>query len=125
MGRFALFVIFFWFGILKLLGVSPASPLVDALLASVKALVPFVTIGPVLFIKIFAVYEMIIGILFLFPRFTKLAIALVALHLIMTTAPLILLPKMTWTDWFVPTMEGQYIIKNLMIVAIVVGLYRR
>lgn len=112
--RFALFVVFFWFGILKLIGVSPATPLVLALLAKTLPM-----IAPALFLKLFAVFEMLIGILFLFPRFTKLATFLVVVHLITTTAPLILLPKMTWTAWFIPTMEGQYIIKNIMIVAIV------
>lgn len=120
MTRFALFVVFFWFGILKLLGVSPAGPLVLALLAKT---LPF--IAPALFMKIFAVYEMAIGILFLFPRATKIAIILTIIHLIMTTAPLVLLPGLTWSGWFIPTLEGQYIIKNIMIVALITSLYRR
>ena len=120
MARFALFVVFFWFGILKFFDVSPASPLVLALLGKTLTF-----IAPALFMKIFAVFEMLIGVLFLFPRVTKIAIALVLIHLITTTAPLILLPGMTWTGWFIPTMEGQYIIKNILILALVVGLYKR
>lgn len=112
--RIALFVVFFWFGILKLIGMSPATPLVLALLAKTLPM-----IAPALFMKLFAVFEMLIGILFLFPRFTKLATFLIILHLITTTAPLILLSKMTWSGLFIPTLEGQYIIKNILIVAVV------
>lgn len=120
MSRFALFVVFFWFGILKLLGVSPASTLVLALLGKT---LPF--IAPALFMKLFAVFEMLIGILFLFPRVTKIALVLLGLHLITTIAPLILLPNMTWSSLFVPTLEGQYIIKNILIVAVAWGIYKQ
>ncbi|MBP9701601.1 MAG: hypothetical protein KBD47_01305 [Candidatus Pacebacteria bacterium] len=120
MARFALFVVFFWFGVLKLLGVSPASALVLALLGKT---LPF--IEPALFMKLFAVFEMLIGILFLFPKFTKIALVLVGLHLITTTAPLILLPNMTWSGLFIPTLEGQYIIKNILIVAVAWGIYKQ
>lgn len=40
LARVAIFIVYFWFGILKLLGFSPANPLVDALL---KQTLPFVT----------------------------------------------------------------------------------
>ena len=119
MSRLALFIVFFWFGALKFFDSSPASPLVLALLAKT---LPF--IAPVLFMKIFAVFEMLIGILFLFPKMTKVALGLLVVHLITTTAPLILLPKMIWTGWFIPTLEGQYIIKNVLLVAVAWGLYK-
>jgi uncharacterized membrane protein YkgB len=46
-----------------------------------------------------------------------------ALQMVGTFLPLILLPEITWQHLFIPTMEGQYIIKNLVLItaAIVVG----
>jgi uncharacterized membrane protein YkgB len=32
--------------------------------------------------------------------------------------PLFLLPEITWGKMFVPTLEGQYIIKNVIIIAL-------
>ncbi len=34
--------------------------------------------------------------------------------------PLVLLPKVAWVHAFVPTLEGQYIIKNLAIIAVAI-----
>lgn len=64
---------------------------------------------------------MIIGITFLIPRFERLAIALLIPHMIMTTMPLFLLPAITWLSFMTPTLEGQYIIKNLVIIALAIG----
>ncbi len=115
--RFALFVVFFWFGILKIIGTSPANPMVADLLG---ATMPFMSWDT--FIILFAVYEIIIGISFLIPRAERLAIALLIPHMIMTGLPLIFLPVMTWQGFLTPTLEGQYIIKNLVIVAVAMGI---
>jgi uncharacterized membrane protein YkgB len=114
--RLAIFIIYFWFGALKVFDLSPASPMVLALL---ERTMPF--IDPLLFLKGFGIYEMIIGIAFLIPRFEREAIALLIPHLISTILPLFLLSTLAWTAPFVPTMEGQYIIKNLLIAALAVG----
>lgn len=115
--RFALFVVFFWFGILKLIGSSPANPMVADLL---HVTMPFMTWET--FIFFFALYEMLIGLSFLAPKFERLAIALLIPHMIMTSMPLFLLPAMTWQSFLTPTMEGQYIVKNLVIIAVALGL---
>lgn len=116
-GRFALFVVFFWFGILKIIGTSPANPLVESLL---NATIPFMSWD--VFIVLFAIYEMIIGIAFIIPRAERLAIALLIPHMIMTALPLLFLPAMTWQGFLTPTLEGQYIIKNLVIIALAMGI---
>jgi len=115
--RIAIFVVYFWFGILKLFGESPANDLVKTLLAET---LPFITFEQ--FILILGVYEMLIGIVFLFPRLERVAILLLVPHLFVTTMPLILLPAIAWQSWFIPTLEGQYIIKNLLVVAVALGL---
>jgi uncharacterized membrane protein YkgB len=114
--RFSIFVVFFWFGILKVFNVSPASPLVLDLLHKT---LPF--IDPNLFLRGFGIYEMIIGIAFLIPHFEREAIALLVPHLFTTIMPLVLLSSLTWSGPFVPTMEGQYIIKNILILALAIG----
>lgn len=117
LARFALFVVFFWFGILKIIGTSPANPMVMDLM---NATLPFMTWE--VFIVIFSIYEMIIGIAFLIPRLERLAFVLLIPHMIMTALPLIFLQTMTWQGFLTPTLEGQYIIKNLVIIALAVGI---
>jgi uncharacterized membrane protein YkgB len=110
--RFALFVVFFWFGILKLVGTSPANPMVADLL---HATMPFM--GWETFIFFFSLYEMLIGISFMAPGSERQAIALLIPHMVMTSLPLLFLPAMTWQGFLTPTLEGQYIIKNLVLIA--------
>ena len=117
LGRFAIFIVFFWFGILKIVGTSPANPMVSSLLHTTMPFMPFNT-----FIILFSIYEMCIGIAFLIPRGERLAIALLIPHMIMTSLPLFLLPAMTWQGFLTPSLEGQYIIKNIVIIALALGI---
>ncbi|MEO5635108.1 MAG: hypothetical protein ABIS26_00685 [Candidatus Paceibacterota bacterium] len=110
--RFALFVIFFWFGALKVVGLSPASPLVQALFEHTISFMSFNH-----FMILFGLFECFIGIIFLIPGYERIAIILLFFHMITTFMPLFLLPQVTWSRFMVPTMEGQYIIKNLVIIA--------
>lgn len=115
--RLSIFVVFFWFGILKIIGTSPANPLVSDLL---NRTLHFMTWEA--FIVLFSIYEMIIGISFLIPRLERLSIALLIPHMIMTILPLFLLTSITWQGFLTPTLEGQYIIKNLVIIATAIGI---
>lgn len=116
-GRFALFTVFFWFGILKIIGTSPANPLVSSLLDKTM---PFMTWD--VFIILFAIYEMIIGISFLIPKMERISLALLIPHMIMTALPLFMLTSTTWQGFMTPTLEGQYIIKNLVIISLAIGI---
>jgi uncharacterized membrane protein YkgB len=89
--RLALFTVYFWFGLLKVIGYSPAGPLVGELLDKT---LPFLT--PDQFIFYFGLLEMFIGILFLIPQLSRLVIAILVLHLITTAGPLFLLPQIAW-----------------------------
>jgi uncharacterized membrane protein YphA (DoxX/SURF4 family) len=117
LSRIAFFIIFFYFGFLKLIGQSPASALAEALTAR--------TIGAdfyqVAFI-ILAIFECLIGILFLIPKATRIVIPLLFAHLLIVCSPLVLVPDHVWTAPFVPTLEGQYIIKNVALAAIAIGI---
>ena len=115
--RFSLFTIFFWFGLLKVIGASPASALVKLL---ERELLPFIPFSQ--FIIFFGIFEMAIGVLFLLPRLRLVAMSLFGLHMICTFLPLFILPDFTWQKIFVPTLEGQYILKNLVLVALALSI---
>lgn len=117
MARVAIFVIYFYFGILKLFGQSPATPLATALAAKTVGLQHFN-----LLFNILAVYECLIGILFLIPKATRIVIPMLFVHLIIVCSPLILVPNLAWPKAFVPSLEGQYIIKNIAIAALAIGI---
>jgi uncharacterized membrane protein YphA (DoxX/SURF4 family) len=117
MARVAMVVVYLWFGVLKLIGLSAANPMVRGLQAKT---LPFLSYDQ--FIVLFALFEMLIGVLFLIPKATRVALVLFALHMVTTTMPLFLLPGMTWQTAFVPTMEGQYIIKNIVLIALAINL---
>ena len=118
--RISLFIIFFWFGILKPLGVSAAEPLV---LKTVDWMPLF---SAQQWLAVIGWWEVIIGISFLFRKTTRLAIGLLFLQMTGTFMPLFILPEITFQENgipFLPTLEGQYIIKNIIIIsaAVVVG----
>jgi uncharacterized membrane protein YkgB len=118
--RISFGVIFIWFGILKPFGVSSAAPLV-------RATVPWLPFfGVDTWVGIIGWWEVAIGVCFLFRRTIRVAIALLFLQMVGTFMPLVLLPEVTFQVGKIPwgpTLEGQYIIKNLMIIsaALVVG----
>lgn len=112
--RVSLAVIFVWFGILKPLGLSPADPLVRATVGWMPLLSTDSWVAAI------GWWEVAIGTTFLFQRTVRIAIALLALQLGGTFFPLILLPEVTFQPGhypYAPTIEGQYIIKNLLIIA--------
>jgi len=116
LARLAIFVIYFYFGLLKLLGESPATPLAraftDKLIGASHFHVAFMVL---------AVFECVIGVLFLFPRLTRIVIPLLFIHMIIVCSPLFIVPHLAFVKPFVPTLEGQYIIKNLAIIALALG----
>jgi uncharacterized membrane protein YkgB len=121
LARFGLFVVFFWFGFLKVVGESPAGPLVQALFERTFLSTVFgIHFGT--FIVCFGVFEMIIGILFLIRGAERIVIPLLFLHMGTTFMPLVMVPQETWSGFFVPTLEGQYIIKNLALIAAAVAI---
>jgi len=118
--RLSLGIIFFWFGILKTIGLSPAEGLV---LSTVDWMPIF---SAEIWLVIIGWWEVIIGICFLFKPTIRIAIGLLAMQMAGTLLPLFILTEVTFQAGnipYAPTMEGQYIIKNLLIIsaAIVIG----
>ncbi|MBK8551126.1 MAG: hypothetical protein IPL53_08750 [Ignavibacteria bacterium] len=118
--QISLTIIFIWFGFLKILGISPAAQLVKATVTWM----PFFNTDE--WVKIIGGWEMLIGVCFLFKKTIRIAIALLAMQMVGTFMPLVLLPGITFQPGMIPyapTIEGQYIIKNLLIIsaALVIG----
>jgi uncharacterized membrane protein YkgB len=114
--RIAIFVVYFWFGFLKIIDASPASPLASTLVSRTVGIEHFRELFIVL-----GVYECIIGLLFLIPRATRIVIPMLLLHLVIVCSPLLIIPYLVWNKTLVPTLEGQYIIKNIAIIALAIG----
>ncbi len=114
--RLSLGVIFIWFGALKLVeGLSPAEELVK------RTVYWF---APDVFFPILGGWEVLIGIGLLFRPLLRVALLLLFLQMPGTFLPLLLLPEVCFTAFpYGLTLEGQYIIKNLILIsaAFVVG----
>lgn len=106
--RYALALVYIWFGLLKLIGMSPAEDLVQ------KTVFWF---RPEFFIPILGLVEVIIGVGFLFKRLIPFTIFILLLHMAATFFPLFILPKICFDTFpLCPTLVGQYIIKNLVLI---------
>lgn len=101
-------IVFIWFGILKPLGISPAIDLVTRTVYWVD---------PSWFIPFLGWWEVVIGICLLWRPLIRVGIFLMACQMFGTFLPLVLLPHITWQGVLIPTLEGQYIIKNLVLIA--------
>lgn len=113
--RVALGIVFFWFGVLKLFpGLSPAEDLAARTIESLS----FGAITPSVSLPILAIWECLIGLGLLTGRFLRATLLLLALQMLGTLTPLFLFPDETWTRFpYAPTLEGQYIIKNVVLIA--------
>lgn len=113
--RYSLAIIFIWFGALKPFGNSPANDLIA------KTVYWF---NPDIFIPILGFWEILIGICLIYTPLTRVGLFLLALQMPGTFLPLILRPEICFTNFpFDLTLEGQYIIKNLVLIGagLVVG----
>jgi len=107
--RIAMGIVFIWFALLKPLGLSPA----EALVAKATAWIPIPG-----FLYILTVWELAIGVCFLVKPLLRWGVVLLFLHMPGTLLPLLTLPDETWVRFpFALTLEGQYIIKNLVLIA--------
>lgn len=119
--RVSLGIVFLWFGALKL--VPDASP-AEALATKTIEALTFGLAKPRLSLPVLAVWEIAIGLGLVTKRFLRATLALLLVQMSGTVAPLFLFRSETWTTFPIAgTLEGQYIIKNIVLVAgaLVVG----
>lgn len=119
--RLSLGIIFLWFGVLKFFpGASPADDLATRTIERLT----FGAVAPWLSLPLLATWEVVIGLGLITRRFMRATIVLLLVQMAGTVTPLFLFPEETWTRFPVAgTLEGQYIIKNLVLIAgaLVVG----
>jgi len=114
--RYSLGLIYIWFGILKPFGLSPAQELVENTVYWFD--------NPKTFVPILGWWEVAIGLTMCIKPLIRVSIFLLFIQMPGTFLPLILLPEICFNNFpFGLTLEGQYIIKNLIIIsaALVVG----
>ncbi|MFN2601456.1 MAG: DoxX family membrane protein [Gemmatimonadaceae bacterium] len=119
--RISLGIVFFWFGVLKFFpGMSPASNLAGKTI-EVLSMGHVHAHASLLFL---AAWECLIGLGLIFGVFMRATLFLLAVQMAGTLTPLFLFPGETFTHFpYAPTMEGQYILKNVVLIsaAIVLG----
>ena len=119
--RIALGAVFLWFGVLKFFpNLSPAETLVGRT-------IEMLTLGvvkPAVSLPVLAAWESVIGLGLIVGRGLRGILFLLAVQMAGTFTPLLLFPQETFSTFpLVPTLEGQYIIKNVVLMgaAMVVG----
>ena len=113
--RVSLGINFLWFGALKLIpGLSPA----EGLATNTIEILTFGLIQPEVSIIILAVWEVLIGFGLITGWFLRITLFLLLGQMIGAMTPLLLFPAETFTHFpYAPTLEGQYIIKNLVLIS--------
>ena len=114
--RYSLAMIFIWFGLLKPFGIRPAQELVENTVYWFD--------DKATFVKFLGWWEVAIGVTICFRPLIRISIFLLFLQMPGTFLPLVLLPEVCFTDFpYGLTLEGQYIVKNLIIIssALVIG----
>ncbi len=112
--RISLGVVFFWFGILKF--VPGASPAQDLAVRTID-LLTFGLIPADVSLALLATWECLIGIGLITGKLLRTALLLQLLQMLGTITPLFFFPDETFLRFpYAPTLEGQYIIKNIVLV---------
>jgi uncharacterized membrane protein YphA (DoxX/SURF4 family) len=119
--RVSVGIVFFWFGVLKFFpGMSPAQDLVMRTIALLSAS----SVDPQVALIFLAVWECLIGIGLVLGVALRVVVLLLLIQMLGTLTPLFLFPAETFYRFpYAPTLEGQYIIKNVVLIsaALVIG----
>ena len=119
--RLSLGLVFLWFGVQKFF---PGLSVAQELATHTISVLSFGLVRPGVSLPLLATWETLIGLGLLSGRFLRLTILLLLVQMAGTFLPLAFFPHETFKFFpLVPTLEGQYIIKNLVLVsaALVVG----
>ncbi len=119
--RVCLGIVFIWFGALKFFpGLSPA----EVIAGRTIEVLTFGHLKPRISLPILACWECAIGLGLITKRWLRSTLVLLYFQMAGTMLPLVFFPHETWTSKiFVPTLLGQYIIKNLVLLSsgVVIG----
>ncbi len=108
--RIAIGIIFLWFGVLKMIGMSPVMDFLQQ---------TYPLIANETGVWILGLIEVIIGAGLLYTRGLKLALVLLWFQLLGTLATFILAPALTFQGSFpfFLTFEGEFVLKNIVFFA--------
>jgi len=119
--RVSLGIVFFWFGVLKFFpGLSPA----QTLATNTMHILTFGLVPAGLALVVLATWECLIGAGLILGRYLRATLFLLWLQMLGAVTPLLLFPGECFTRFpYAPTMEGQYIVKNIVLISagIVIG----
>ena len=100
---------FFWFGILKIMNLSPVVGLLQHSF-------PMFATQP--YLGMLGLFEVLISIGLLMPRIRKITISITILHLLGTISVACVAPNILFAPYFpVLTMEGEFILKNFVLIS--------
>ena len=119
--RLSLGIVFLWFGLLKYF---PHQSPAETLASETILVLTFGHVGPHVSLPILATWECLIGLGLIAGLAKRLTLFLLFTQMLGTLLPLFFFPTRTFESIpFVPTLEGQYIIKNLVLISagIVIG----
>lgn len=118
----AIGIIYVWFGALKFIPhLSPAENLANDTIQ----VITFGFIPANISIILLALLEVTIGVFFLLNLFKKTTVIVALGHMICTFIPFFLFEKLTFNgNFFSLTLVGQYIIKNLVLVAALFAIFK-
>lgn len=110
--RWALGLVFVWFGALKVANVTPVAQLVADTLAAVP--IPSSVLVPAL-----GGFEIVVGLALVSGRFLRPVLAAMVGHLIGTFLVLVVQPQVAFQDGnpLLLTTEGEFVVKNLVLIA--------
>ncbi|WP_316528259.1 DoxX family protein [Kitasatospora brasiliensis] len=114
--RVSVGAVYLWFGVLKFIpGASPAEDLATRCMS----LMTFDLVPPGVSRPLLALMEVAIGAGLVTGLLLRLTLAVFFTHMAGVFATLVLLPNDVWVDGVppVPTLEGQYILKNVVLIA--------
>jgi putative oxidoreductase len=108
--RVSLGIVFVWFGLLKVMGVSPVSDLASQVVYWLPS---------ELFVSLLGIWEMAIGICLLLGKALRVILSLMFLQLAGTFLVLIMRPEAAFQGGnpLLLTTEGEFVIKNLVLIA--------
>jgi len=112
--RISIGLVFLWFGAIKF---WPGLSAADQLATDTIEKITFGSIGEDFARLALATLETTIGIGLILGRYIRLVLLLLLGQMMGTVTPLFIFPEITWTQVLVPTLEGQYILKNLVLVS--------
>lgn len=113
--RISVGIVFLWFGVLKFVpGLSPA----DELATRTISVLTFGIVPPHISRPVLALWESLIGLGLITGWYMRATLLLLFIQMLGTITPMFLFPTETWSRFpIAPTLEGQYIIKNIVLVS--------